>query len=321
MAKDKVAILMSTYNGEKYLRDQIESIQHQSYQDWHLYIRDDGSKDNTVKIINEYTDADQRITLISETRQQNLGVMRSFLKLLEMTDADYYMFSDQDDYWKKDKVAITLEAMKNSEELNLPICVHTNLTIVDSKLKGSTLMKDNSWSGFRELLFANCVTGCTMMINQALKDRIDFKNKTLKNLYMHDWWLALIAAAFGKVTYLDQSTILYRQHTGNLVGSNKKGTKWYHNTVEDSVNVRVIQTVRMAKDFWNVYGQALTGVDQKYTRNYASLAFHRNPFWNLQVVLKCPPVRPTFKGNLLFASLVVKDFKMLNELGKNEENQ
>ena len=314
MPKAKVAILMSTYNGEKYLEDQVMSIVKQDYGDWHLYIRDDGSKDNTTSVIRDLEKRDDRISFINKDKPQNMGVTGSFMELLARVDADYYMFSDQDDFWQPDKVSATLAKMQESEESNQPVCVHTDLTIVDAQLKGNALLNgpDYVWSGFRQLLFANCVTGCTMMINQPLKELIDFNDKRLKNIYLHDWWIALIAVAFGKVVYLRRSTILYRQHSGNVVGSNNKGTDWYNKL---PANVRVLQTVRMAKDFWSVYQGRLKGRDAAYTRDYASLASHRNPFWNLLVVLKCPPVRPTFKGDLFFGFLVVKNYQSLSKVG------
>lgn len=314
MPKAKVAILMSTYNGEKYLRDQVMSIVKQDYTDWHLYIRDDGSKDNTAGVIKELKEHDRRISFVNEDKQKNMGITGSFMELLAIADADYYMFSDQDDYWKHDKVSATLAKMRDSEEDGQPVCVHTDLTIVDAKLKGNDLLNgpDHSWSGFRQLLFANCVTGCTMMINQSLKKLINFKDKRLKNIYLHDWWIALIAAAFGKVVYLNRSTILYRQHSGNVVGSNNKGTNWYSKL---PANVRVLQTVRMAKDFWNVYQNRLQGKDKAYVRGYASLAFHQDPFWNLAIVLRYPPVRPTFRGDLFFGMLVVRYYQDLGKIG------
>lgn len=314
MPQAKVAILMSTYNGEKYLKEQVMSIVKQDYTDWHLYIRDDGSKDNTIDIIRELAKHNKQISFINDGNPQNKGVTRSFMALLASADADYYMFSDQDDYWLPDKVSATLAKMQNTEKNDRPVCVHTDLTIVDAQLNGSELLNgpDYSWSGFRQLLFANCVTGCTMMINQPLKELINFNDEYLKNIYLHDWWIALIAAAFGKVVYLNRSTILYRQHSGNVVGSNNKGTNWYNKL---PANVRVIQTVRMAKDFWNVYQDKLQGKNKAYAREYASLAFHQNPFWNLLVVLKCPPVRPTFKGNLFFGLLVVRNYRTLGKIG------
>lgn len=322
MTTAKIAILMSTYNGQKYLSEQIESIQKQSYSNWRLYIRDDGSTDNTINIIKRYTTRDHRIIFFNQNHIENQGVAKSFMTLLENIEADYYMFADQDDYWKKDKIANTLDTMKSSEKVNInkPICVHTNLTLVDSNLKGNLLMNEKkAWSTFKELLFANCVTGCTVMINSKLKSLVDFNKLRFVNIYLHDWWIALIAAGFGKVVYLDQATMLYRQHPGNLVGSDKPGTKWHNKTTKHPFSDRIMQTVRMAWDFWKVYNEKIQGSDRRYVKEYASLVNHQSPFWNMKVVCICPPRRQTLKGDLFFSYLIVKRFRMFQSLNKDGE--
>lgn len=304
---------MSTYNGEKYLAEQIQSIIRQDYSNWHLYIRDDGSTDDTINLIKEWENKDTRITFLNRDIPENLGVTGSFMNLLENTNADYYMFSDQDDYWMKDKVSVTLEKMQNSEEDNLPICVHSNLTVVDANLKGNTLMNGpkKHWSDFKFLLFSNCVTGCTMMINQPLKELVDFQKINSNKLYMHDWWIALIAAAFGKVVYLNRSTILYRQHQGNVIGSSKKKGLLDPN---DPLDIRVIKVVKVSSDLWDAYGNKLTGDNRRYVESYASLVHHKSPLWNLRTVIKCPPARATLKGNIAFSLFIIKEYKRLNKL-------
>ncbi|MDG2979017.1 glycosyltransferase family 2 protein [Latilactobacillus curvatus] len=219
----KIAILLSTYNGERFLEEQIESIIKQSNQQWTLYVRDDGSTDKTLDILGRYQ-ADDRIQWINENKPQNLRVIGSFLKLLESTEADYYMFCDQDDVWLPDKVQVTLDKMLTLEAENnqQPILVHTDLRIVNQDLKATSesMIKTQNLDplpSFGRLLVQNSVTGCTMMINQNLKDRcvgLDFTK-----IRMHDWWFALVASAFGTIGYVPQATILYRQHGDNEVGA------------------------------------------------------------------------------------------------------
>ncbi|MQB80812.1 glycosyltransferase family 2 protein [Lactobacillus reuteri] len=314
MSNENVAILMSTYNGEKYLEEQVKSIISQDYTDWHLYIRDDGSTDNTVSLIKKITRDNEKITFLNENKPKNLGVTGSFMDLLANTKAQYYMFSDQDDYWMEDKISAALKKMQASEIGDMPICVHSNLTVVDTNLHGDSLMNSSEehWSDFKSMLFANCVTGCTMMINQELKNLIDFNKVKSNKLYVHDWWIALVAAAFGKVVYLDRSTILYRQHQGNVIGSNKRTTLFNKN---EPFNGRVIRMVKITSDFWQAYGSKLTGQNKNYVKNYASLVRHRNPLWNLRIVLKYPPARATTTGNLVFAGIVVRDYQKLSRLG------
>ena len=139
----KIAILMATYNGEKYIEEQLKSIQNQTFEDWTLYIRDDGSTDNTLQICHEIASSDNRIIIIEEDKKENLGAANSFLRLLSIVESDYYMFSDQDDVWKNNKIEISFQACLENEKTGLPIVVHSDSTLVDSSLN---LIVDSYWN-------------------------------------------------------------------------------------------------------------------------------------------------------------------------------
>ena len=217
----KVNILLSTYNGEAYLREQVASIQAQSHKDWHLLIRDDGSTDSTRQIIEELVAEDERIRFINPDSQENLGVIKSFHALLTYEKADYYLFSDQDDVWVKDKLLIQLEeALKYPTPL--PILVYTDLKVVDQELKvlHESMIATQSGHANTELiqeLTENTVTGGVSLINHSLAQL--WTGQEEYPLLMHDWYLALLAASQGKLIYLDQATELYRQHTSNVLGA------------------------------------------------------------------------------------------------------
>ncbi|ANK59020.1 hypothetical protein BSQ39_10775 [Loigolactobacillus backii] len=223
MESPKVAILLSTFNGATYLTQQIESIQKQTYQNWQLYIRDDGSSDQTVAIIRRLAKNDVRLTLINPHEQQNLGVIPSFFQLLNHATAPYYMFCDQDDVWLPQKIQVTLAAMTRAEKkAQQPILVHTDLRVVDTDLKlvSKSMIKSQRLHGqtnLGELVAQNSVTGCTVMINQALKASYTYKASDA--ILMHDWWYALLAVTLGQLVFVDQATILYRQHHDNAVGA------------------------------------------------------------------------------------------------------
>lgn len=233
----KVNILMSTYNGEQFLAEQIKSIQEQTVTDWNLLIRDDGSTDQTTAIIAEFAAQDKRIRWINEGEQANLGVIKNFYTLLKYEKADFYFFSDQDDIWLEDKLAVTLaEAGKHSAEK--PLLVYTDLKIVDSNLTvlHNSMIKTQSDHANTQLvqeLTENTVTGGTAMINRTLAElwtRTD-------DLLMHDWYLALLASALGNLIYLDSPTELYRQHDTNVLGArtwSKRMKNWLkpHKLVE-----------------------------------------------------------------------------------------
>lgn len=225
----KVNIVMSTYNGEKYLADQIKSIQSQTFEDWQLLIRDDGSSDNTVSVIRDMAKKDDRIHFINDGQNENYGVIKSFYHLVKYDSADYYFFSDQDDVWLPEKMEMTLKRAQIESSDN-PLLVYTDLKVVNEDLEvlQESMIKSQSHHANTELvqeLTENTVTGGTMMINKALAD----KWQVYDNLLMHDWYLALLAASLGKLVYIDQATQLYRQHEANVLGArtwSKRAKNW-----------------------------------------------------------------------------------------------
>lgn len=222
---------MSTYNGEQFLRGQIDSILSQVNTNWQLFIRDDGSKDNTVGILKEYsTKYPSRIFLILEPLS-NLGAGESFMFLLKNVDADYYMFSDQDDVWMNDKIERTYNKLMELEEVqgkNMPIGLFTDLRVVDENL--NTIMP-SLWKGdnrhpeyvrnlYKQWTNRHASYGCTQMFNRAAKN-IVLPYKQFPNVMgAHDNWVEYCLIAEGVYDYLDEQTILYRQHGTNVVGAN-----------------------------------------------------------------------------------------------------
>jgi glycosyltransferase involved in cell wall biosynthesis len=225
MKNDTISILLSTYNSEKYLCEQIDSILNQSHKEWRLYIRDDGSTDSTLNIIKEYCSQHSNIVLC-ESGNKNIGAKNSFFWLLDNIDAQYYMFCDHDDVWLPFKVEITYKKMKIAEQDNFgkSIIVNTDLVIVDNNLQmihpsmwdAARLLPDILKSSFHYLCICNFVTGCTMMINQKAKE-ISFPVASKATL--HDNWIALkVLYTGGIIIPIKEQTILYRQHSKNVCG-------------------------------------------------------------------------------------------------------
>jgi glycosyltransferase involved in cell wall biosynthesis len=228
MANDLIEILLATYNGEKYLSDQLYSIIEQSFDNWKILIRDDGSKDCTLEIINKFKNSYPKKIFMINDRKKNLGVCGNFSELLRNSNSDYIMFCDQDDIWLKNKIKITFDRMKELEKTfgsEFPILVHTDLIVVNSKLEK---LSDSFWryahfnpaSGkkFARLLNQNIVTGCTIMINRALKNLSPF---IPNDAVCHDWWFALVSCAFGIIETIPIPAILYRQHHANIMGARR----------------------------------------------------------------------------------------------------
>ncbi len=225
----KVNILMSTYNGQQFLAEQIRSIQEQSYTDWTLFIRDDGSSDNTKEILKDFERQDSRIHLIDSDKSDNLGVIKSFHKLVNHDRADYYFFSDQDDVWLPNKLELSLKEAQNYLA-DLPLMVYMDLKVVNQDLEIMTesMVKSQSHHANTELvqeLTENTVTGGVAMINHALAEMW----QETDDILMHDWYLALLASAFGNLVFIDQPGELYRQHSDNVLGArtlSKRFKKW-----------------------------------------------------------------------------------------------
>jgi glycosyltransferase involved in cell wall biosynthesis len=221
-----INILLSTYNGEKYLREQFDSLLNQTYSDWVLIVRDDGSIDNTLSIIEEYQKKyPEKIEKLSDTTG-NAGVIRSFEILLKNSSADYILFCDQDDVWLPQKIELSFQKMQEMESLygKIPLLVHTDLMIVDENLQ---VIHDSFWKSagiqpkvldgnIHFLALCNSVTGCTVMINKEAKNKIlPFPNK----IKMHDEWMGICTMKHGKMDYLPIPTIKYRQHGKNQCGA------------------------------------------------------------------------------------------------------
>ncbi|MDD5210823.1 MAG: glycosyltransferase family 2 protein [Sulfuricurvum sp.] len=219
----KILVLLSTYNGEKYLQEQLDSLFAQSYKEFEIIARDDGSCDNSLAILKAHN-----ITLL-ETKQ-NLGAKKSFEALLkfglENRESDYFMFCDQDDVWESDKIEKSYLKIQEIEHnrLDMPVLVHSDLKVVDTKLAtvhGSFWEYEHilpRYNSLNRLLMQNTITGCTMIINKKLAEKcLPIPEASI----MHDWWIGLVASQFGAIGYIEEATISYRQHSKNTIGAKK----------------------------------------------------------------------------------------------------
>lgn len=217
----KIEILLATYNGEKYVGEQIDSIINQTYNNWELLIRDDNSKDGTLEILKEYEKKDKRIKVI-EDKKGNLGFVKNFEELLNNSKEDWVMFSDQDDYWLENKIEKYVAILNASSEdiLKKPMLIHSNSFICDDNLE---IIKDefiNSKIANKynedDFYFAYFVQGSTVLINRAI---IDLALPFSKNVTVHDRYFHLLAEFLGKRIFINESLIKYRQHSNNKIGA------------------------------------------------------------------------------------------------------
>lgn len=232
---DTVAIILPTYNGEKYIESQIKSIEKQTYKKWVIYIRDDGSNDLTIyKLKKIKKRLGKKICLINDNKG-NLGVNENIFLIMEYVSEEYIMFSDQDDYWDRDKIKKNLYILKKKEKLDAkPILVYSDSRIVDQNLNliaKSFLKKSNldiRKNDLCNLLQTNVVQGCTMIINRKLKNKLKKINWKLVTSFIYDQYIAVVASIFGKVYYINQPLLSYRQHIDNSIGyENVNIIKWH----------------------------------------------------------------------------------------------
>src|SRR3990170_7338184 len=210
-----VQILLSTYNGTKYIIPLMESLLGQDYPHMEILVRDDGSNDGTVELLREYAANHTNIKVVTGV---NLGFARSFFKLLEISSpaADYIALCDQDDVWLRDKVSRAVEFLSRYPR-EIPALYYSRLAVVDENLKplGYTKLPRKGLSFRNALVECPQGLGCTILLNQKARQLLrTFPTR----VYTHDWWIYLVVSGFGNIIYDKESRILYRQHDSNVFG-------------------------------------------------------------------------------------------------------
>lgn len=235
-------IVLSAYNARLFLEAQIESLRHQTHRTWRLWARDDGSTDGTTRLLTDLGRSDERIH-VHPPDGRNLGPAGAFSWLLENLppDARYVFTCDADDVWLPDKVALSLEAMIQAEEKSGgPLLLHTDLRVTDEDLN---VRNPSLWDHLgldlrpltlRRLMVENVVTGPTVLLNRSMVDRI---RPIPREAPYQDWWMALVAAAFGRIVTLEEATVLYRRHGTNITDEVEKREKTTFHLVREMVAI------------------------------------------------------------------------------------
>lgn len=253
MINNSVAVLMSTYNGEKYIQEQIESIINQDYQgNITILIRDDGSSDYTVDRIKNIVIPSNRKICLDEAN--NLGPQKSFLKLIkDAPQANYYFFADQDDVWNQNKISKAVSYMQKYQDI--PVCYCSDYSLCNEKLRYErehTIEKEPIFSPLK-IIFYNQIPGCTMGFNDSLM-RI-LKDVHISNVMMHDSMVLSLCAACGKIVFDRQSMIKHRIHGDNVVGEGHKKiiwNKWIVEKIELLIKKDDYDLSEMAEQFLKV---------------------------------------------------------------------
>ncbi len=270
----KIIVIMSTYNGEKFVREQIDSILAQKDVELNLHIFDDCSKDKTVEIVQEYEKKNKNVFLHINEKNKNFtyNFLDALFNFKDNQDYDYYAFADQDDFWLDNKL---ISAINKIEEKGKCTLYCSNLKIVDENLiyAGNDMMPKNYINKHYDILCKNIVTGCTVVMDN------DFKNLATRyypeNIYLHDYWLALIANYCQDANFVydkDPSYILYRQHGTNLIGSNKNILKKFKKkTLQKS-------SYNLVKNFYGLYKEFIITDDVNVFKRISELNKLKNRF-------------------------------------------
>ena len=224
-----VTVYLATFNGEKYIEQQIRSIQSQSLEQWKLVVSDDGSSDTTTSILAGLAREDDRITVV-QNKKGTGSACRNFIKMMRDASAGYFALCDQDDIWLPGKLEVELSRMRALEEdcgIHRPCLVYSDSRIVDENL--TTIAdsfleysgKSKSGDKINQLLMTNVVQGSTILGNGALLSLLQQSFDGVGGYVplMHDWWIALIATSCGQMERVPEALLLYRQHGNNVVGA------------------------------------------------------------------------------------------------------
>ena len=254
-----VAVLLSTYNGAAFIEELLESVLSQEGVLVRLFARDDGSTDDSLAILQRYAKMHDNIVLLAGN---NVGVVKSFNTLITIPEVglcDYIAFCDQDDVWMKDKLHAAVNQLHKFEANECPLLYCSNLMVVDEMLQPSCKMRQYKVTPKKtHILIQNIGTGCTEVFNQGARQL--YLLGVGSDMEMHDYWMALVCVFMGRLVYDDEPHILYRQHTGNVVGAKRK-------SITDAIGGLFARTkshrIAMLKDFLKAYDGILNPKDRK----------------------------------------------------------
>jgi len=288
----KIDILMATYNGEKYLVEQLDSIINQTYRNWNLLIRDDNSTDKTLEIIQNYHKKDKRIKILKDNKG-NLGIVQNFEELLKSSESEFIMFSDQDDIWVKNKLDMYLKMIEKIK--NKGFMIHSDAILFDKNksniLKDTFISKKAINRGLENVFFNYFVQGATILISKEIKN---FILPFPKEVYLHDRYIHLISELFFERIFINKALIYYRQHGDNQIGAK--------NTIRELLSKRYFdeRDRQLIKIIYNKYGSLLTEDKKKLIEEYFKITDIKKNRFNRFFVLKKSKIDIPLKKQISF---------------------
>jgi glycosyltransferase involved in cell wall biosynthesis len=275
--ENSVSIALAVYNGEKFLPSLLSSLQSQTLQPVELVVVDDYSTDDSINIINKFSLPFEKKVFLNE---RNMGPIYTFKRLTGLCKGNFISFCDQDDIWLPEKLALTIAVIKKIEGHTAGLAF-TDLSVIDEE---GSLIHESYWKvrsvmpekfSFSDMLFGNIITGCTAMINRKMADEI--VKKMPLNVMMHDHWIALIAYSFGKYSFIDKPTVLFRSHQNSV--TNKEKTTSLAVLINDfkKGNNYLQENIEQAIEFKNRYYNYLSKQDANKLDDFIDL--QKRPFF------------------------------------------
>ena len=273
--KSTVCILMSTYNGEKYIIEQLNSLLNQKDILVQILIRDDGSTDSTINIIDKYASLYEQIKII---HGKNIGVKNSFFELIKHApNAQYYAFCDQDDIWDNNKLINAVKKMEDNNDES--ICYFSNYRLIDQN-NNIILEEGNRHKRqylLADILYSNPAPGCSMVLNNKLCSVLK-KQITPKNTFMHDRWILLVAFLTGKIIYDNKPSFSYRQHENNTVGYNQST---FFMKIRKKINdIYFSRNISVENEIQEIYETYNKKIHPKYHLFIKKICNYQNSFYN-----------------------------------------
>jgi glycosyltransferase involved in cell wall biosynthesis len=267
--QDRVNVLLTTYNGSRFLREQLESIDAQTLPPYRVTIRDDGSTDDTNRRVEKWAAGRANVLLL---RGPRLGVTNNFFAVLANPDtkSDYFAFADQDDVWLPDKMERAVVALRQCSS-GEPAMYCTRVECVDESLRHLGYSKIPKRPGFANALVENIATGCTMMLNRCARELVC--ERLPQRALLHDWWCYLTISSLGKIFYDERPSIQYRQHASNVTGA--ATTQWelfrlrFLRFLQHKRGARLLSD--QAVEFQRCFGDLLKAQDKKTLERFLSV--------------------------------------------------
>lgn len=298
----RVQVLLSTYNGAKYLPEQLASLAAQRGVSLSILARDDGSKDNSAQLVDDFSISGQPCGRLASSG--NVGVIASFFDLLKNSDptADYFAFCDQDDVWDPAKLEVAVGQLEKFA--TTPALYFGRLAYVDAELRPLGLSRIPNRIRYESALVENVATGCSVVFNRALRDEL-VKTFPERNCLMHDWWAYLAAQALGEVVYDAEPWVRYRQHGQNVVGASNDPFQVYLTKVQRFIGRggKAPHVSDQAREFLRCFGDRLPVEKRRYIEDF--LASKRSLWSRAVYALRLPLRRQSLLDNLIFRVLIL----------------